>query len=85
MALDTHGVGVSAFKLKYYENKNDRRNSGSTLRQNEKKRETEEKEEREIGVLGVNYYQSAFNSQKEKLCTLAEMLKISKSCCIYHV
>ena len=27
----------------------------------------------------VNYYQSAFNSQKEKVNILAEMLKISKS------
>ena len=27
----------------------------------------------------INYYQSAFNSQKEKLCLLAEMLKIFKS------
>ena len=33
-----------------------------------------------IRVLRVNYYQSAFNSQKEKnyLCILAEMLEISK-------
>ena len=29
-----------------------------------------------IRVLRVNYYQSAFNSQKEKLNILAEMLKI---------
>ena len=28
---------------------------------------------------GVNYYQSAFNSEKEKLSILAEMLEISKS------
>ena len=32
-----------------------------------------------IRVLKVNYYQSAFNSQKEKLNILAEMLEISKS------
>ena len=33
----------------------------------------------------VNYYQSAFNSQKEKLNILAEMLEISKSdCCHGH-
>ena len=32
-----------------------------------------------IRVLKVNYYQSAFNSQKEKLKILAEMLEISKS------
>ena len=31
-----------------------------------------------IMVLKVNYYQSAFNSQKEKLNILAEMLEISK-------
>ena len=42
MALDTHGVGVSAFKVKYYENKNDQRNSGGKLRQTEtKRRQTE--------------------------------------------
>ena len=32
-----------------------------------------------IMVLKVNYYQSALNSQKEKLNILAGMLKISKS------
>ena len=32
-----------------------------------------------IMVLKVNYYQSAFNSQKEKLNILAEMLEISKN------
>ena len=31
-----------------------------------------------IRVLRVNFYQSAFNYQKEKLNILAEMLKISK-------
>ena len=35
---------------------------------------------RVLRVLRVNYYQSAFNSQKEKLNILAEMLEISKSC-----
>ena len=41
-----------------------------------------------IMVFKVNYYQSAFNSQKEKLNILAEMLEISKSgadlCIIAH-
>ena len=32
-----------------------------------------------IRVLGVNYYQSAFNSQKEKRNIWAEMLEISKT------
>ena len=41
----------------------------------EKNRKIEEKMSR------VNCYQSAFNSQKEKLNILAEMLKISKTGC----
>ena len=53
-------------------------------RNREKKREIErekrEKEKKgEKKMSRVNYYQSAFNSQKEKLNILAEMLKISKS------
>ena len=32
-----------------------------------------------VMVIRVNHYKSAFNSQKEKLNILAEMLKISKS------
>ena len=46
----------------------------------EKKREKERKGEKKMPR--VNYYQSAFNSQKEKLNILAEMLKISKSGCL---
>ena len=46
-------------------------------RNREKKREEERKREKRMSR--VNYYQSAFNSQKEKLNILAEMLKISKS------
>ena len=42
-----------------------------------KKREKERKREKRVSR--VNNYQSAFNSQKEKLNILAEMLKISKS------
>ena len=52
----------------------------------EKKREIkkrgkkkEKREKREKKMSRVKYYQSAFNSQKEKLNILAEMLKISKS------
>ena len=50
-------------------------------RKGEKKRETEREKERkgEKIMSRVNYYQSSFNSQKEKLNILAEMLKISKS------
>ena len=52
------------------------------------KREKRERKERNIERKGekgekemfrVNYHQSAFNSQKEKLNILAEMLEISKS------
>ena len=32
-----------------------------------------------LSTADLNYYQSVFNSQKEKLNILAEMLKISKS------
>ena len=49
-------------------------------RKGEKKREEESKREEKMSR--VNYYQSAFNSQKEKLNILAEMLEISKS--IHH-
>ena len=46
----------------------------------EKERKGEKKREREREKMSrVNYYQSAFNSQKEKLNIWAEMLKISKS------
>ena len=45
----------------------------------EKEREKERKGEKIMSR--VNYYQSSFNSQKEKLNILAEMLKISKSGC----
>ena len=52
------------------------------MRKGEKKREKERKrEKRRKKMSRVNYYQSAFNSQKEKLNILAEMLKISKSGC----
>ena len=43
----------------------------------EKKEKRREKREKKMSR--VNYYQSAFNSQKEKLNILAEMLEISKS------
>ena len=38
----------------------------------------------QLNMSKVNYYQSAFNSQKEKVNILAEMLEISKSC-IYDI
>ena len=46
----------------------------------EKERKSEKrKEKREEKMPRVNYYQSVFNSQKEKLNILAEMLEISKT------
>ena len=48
-------------------------------RRKRRKREKERKGEKKMSR--VNYYQSAFNSQKDKLNILAEMLKISKSGC----
>ena len=48
-----------------------------------KKKKEKEREKREKGCPGSFIYQSAFNSQKEKLNILAEMLEISKSSCIY--
>ena len=54
-------------------------------REREKKGEKREKrrEKEREKMSRVNYYQSAFNSQNEKLNILAEMLEISKSgCCV---
>ena len=56
------------------------------MRENERKRGNKREKERKGEKKGekmsrVNYYQSAFNSQKEKLNILAEMLEISKSGC----
>ena len=49
-------------------------------RKQERKREEEKRREKtEKNMSRVNYYQSAFNSQKQKLNILAEMLKISKT------
>ena len=50
-------------------------------RKREKRRENERKREKKMSR--VNFYQSALDSQKEKLNILAEMLEISKSglCC----
>ena len=47
----------------------------------EKRRENKREKERkgETKMSRVNYYQSAFNLQKEKPNILAEMLEISKS------
>ena len=47
-------------------------------REIDRNREKKREKERET-MSRVNYYQSAFNSQKEKLNILAEMLKVSKS------
>ena len=49
-------------------------------REREKREKEREKERKGEKIMSrVNYYQSSFNSQKEKLNILAEMLKISKS------
>ena len=42
----------------------------------EKREKRREKRKKEKKMARVNYFQSAFNSQKEKLNILAEMLKI---------
>ena len=47
------------------------------MRKREKKREKREIKREKMSR--VNHYQSAFNSQKEKLNILAEMFEISKS------
>ena len=57
--------------------KGEKRKKREKERKRGKKREIERK--RETKISRVNYYQSAFNSQKEKLNILAEMLKISKT------
>ena len=86
-------MGHSERQLK----ENDRKNSGGTKGNKEKKEEKERKErnrekkrenerkrkkerKREKNMSRVNYYRSVFNSQKEKLNILAEMLEIPKSC-----
>ena len=48
------------------------------MREEERNRERKERKG-EKKMFSVNYYQSAFNSQKEKLNIWAEMLEISKS------
>ena len=48
-------------------------------RKRERRREKERKGEKKMSR--VNYFYSEFNSQKEKLKILAEMLKMSKSGC----
>ena len=47
------------------------------------KKEREKREKERENMSRVTYYQSAFSLQKDKLNILAEMLKISKSGCIY--
>ena len=64
----------------------DREKGRRKNRQREKNRKKRGKERKREGkgeknMSRVNYYQSAFNSQKEKLNIMAEMLKISKSGC----
>ena len=50
----------------------------------EKREKRREKERRTCpGSIIINLH-SAINSQKDKLNILAELLKISKSCCLYH-
>ena len=64
------------------EKKGEKEKKRETERNREKKREKGRKRENKREKMSrVNCYQSAFNSQKEKLNILAEMLKISKSGC----
>ena len=48
-------------------------------REKKKKKEKKRERERKREMSRVDYYQSAFDSQREKLNILEEMLKISKS------
>ena len=68
------GVLGDAFASKKREEERKREKRREKERKREKKREKREKK-----MSRVNYYQSAFNSQREKLNILTEMLKISKS------
>ena len=65
------------------EEKDRRREKNGRIREKRKEIEKNRERKREKQMSRVNYYQYAFNSQKEKLNILAEMLKISKSglCC----
>ena len=65
--------------------KRKRRKKRKRKRGKERERDKKRKKRREKDVQGVDNYQSAFNSQKEKLNILAEMLEISKSgrCCCW--
>ena len=57
-------------RAKRKKKRENREKKGEKARKGEKKREK---------MSRVNYYQPAFNSQKEKLNILTEMLEISKS------
>ena len=59
--------------------KRKRRKKRKRKRGKERERDKKRQKRREKDVQGVDYYQSAFNSQKEELNILAEVLKISKS------
>ena len=65
------------------ENERTREKKGEIERKRERKEKSREKErkgeKKREKMFRVNYYQSAFNSQKEKLNILAEMLEISKT------
>ena len=63
--------------------KREKKREEEKKRSKRKEREKGKKRNKEKKKPRVNYYQSAFNSQKEKPNISAEMLKISKSlrCC----
>ena len=80
------------------EKRTDKLSEKREKREKEREREKKEREKREKRerkerkgekkrekMSRVNYYQSAFNSQKEKLNILAEMFEISKSGCGSHI
>ena len=53
--------------------------TGETSEVRSDKRKQREEGGKEKKMSWVNYYQSAFNSQKDKIDILAEMLEISKT------
>ena len=76
--------GLGKKKSNHLSFKKNIREREKTERKRERKERNRERKERiffkgETFMSRVNYYQSAFNSQRERLNILAEMLEISKS------
>ena len=69
---------------RYHGSHKERKKKEKREKRREKEKEKRERkdrkgEKRRKKMSRVNYYQSAFNSQKEKLIILAKMLEISKT------